>query len=207
MMGEGSMLVWWILVPLFAVVALYLIWYSRRRKRMLEAFAVNRNLSVRPELEKDLQETLDKCFSLEGDGIVRSFGRVSSVVDGGSIRLFRTVELLDLNPHGTSQSTHFTRTAALFDVSPDYTECFVLDTAGTANCLLPGAEAVAPDLADACRRIAASCGARHDLFVSMERGKGLLYLSPLVTGGESMDDLGSLYCMSERMRDLFGAPA
>lgn len=117
----------WILVPLFVAVGLYLIWYSRRRKKMLEAFAKNHQLRIRPEYTKELQKRLDSCFPLEDRGVVRSFGQLSSPVGGEPVWLFRAVELLDLNPHAQSYSTHHPRIVAVFDIPADLGEFFVLD--------------------------------------------------------------------------------
>ena len=87
-MNEGSgALVFWILIPLFLAVGLYLIWYSRHRKEMLETFSKTHHLSFRPEYKGKLQKTLDQCFRLEGEGLARSFGQLSSLIAGE--RIFR----------------------------------------------------------------------------------------------------------------------
>jgi len=74
MQDGANTLVFWILAPLFAAVGLYLIWYSRRREKMLEAFARAHRLRVRTDCKEEIQKTLDDCFSLAGAGLVRSFG-------------------------------------------------------------------------------------------------------------------------------------
>jgi hypothetical protein len=62
-MNEGSGApVLWILAPLFVAVGLYLIWYSRHRKRMLEAFAEAHQFIVRPGHGERVQNTLDNFF-------------------------------------------------------------------------------------------------------------------------------------------------
>ncbi len=204
-MNEGSSaLVLWILVPLFAAVGLYLIWYSRRRKKMLEAFAKAHQLRISPERKGELQRTLDGCFSLENENLVRRFGQISSLVDGGLIRIFRAVELLDLNPRARSYSTHFPRIAALFDVSTDYDEFFLLDKSMQARRRRPGSDPPSPDVAEIAKRTAASCNARHPLSVTLAHGHGLIYFEPLVTGGETMNDVDSLYCIAKGMREELG---
>ena len=201
-MNEGSgSLVFWILVPLFMAVGLYLIWYSRRRKKMLEAFAKAHQLCIRPEHEKELQKTLDSCFSLNDKGLVRSFGQLSSLVGGESIWLFRAVELLDLNPHAQSDSTHFSRIAALFDISTDHDEFFVLDKSMQASKRLPRSKSPNPNVIEISKRIAKSCKARHLLSMTLARGHGLIYFEPLVTGGEKISDVNSLYCIAKNMSE------
>jgi hypothetical protein len=199
-MNEGSgALVFWILAPLFGAVGLYLIWFARHRKRMLEGFAKTHQFQIRPEYENELQKTLDSCFSLKDEGLVRRFGQLSSLVDGESIWLFRAVELLDLNPHAQSYSTHYARIVALFDVSTDHEAFFVLDRSMQASQRRPGSKAPNPDITEIAKRIATSCEARHALSVTLTHGHGLIYFEPLVTGGETLSDVHSLYCIARNM--------
>lgn len=199
-MNEGSgALVFWILVPLFAGVGLYLIWYSRHRKKILVAFANKHQLHISPEHEKDLQKTLDARFSLKTANLVRSFGQLSNLIDGGPILVFQAVELLDLDPHAQSYSTHFPRIVALFDISTDYNEFFVVDKSGQAIQRPPRSNTPIPDVAGTSKRIADSCNARHPLSVTFAHGPGLIYFEPLVTGGETVDDISSLYCIAKSM--------
>ncbi|MBW1848896.1 MAG: hypothetical protein JRI53_09805 [Deltaproteobacteria bacterium] len=204
-MNETSnALVLWILVLLFTAVGLYLIWYTRRRKKMLQTFSKTHHLPIRPEREETLQKTLDSCFSLKSTNMVRSFAQLSSIIDGGSIWIFRAVELLDLNPHARSYSTHFPRIAALFNASTNHDEFFVLDKSMRAAQKLPGSKTLNSDLTNIIKQIAASCNARHPLSVTLARGQGLIYFEPLVTGGETLRDIGHLYCIAKRMHKKFG---
>jgi len=199
-MNEGSgAVVFWILVPLFAAVGFYLFWYSRRRKKMVEMFAKNHQLRIRPDYEKELQKTLDTFFSLKDDGLVRSFGQLSSLVEGESIWLFRAVELLDLNPHAQSYSTHFPRIVALFGNSTEHEEFFVLDKSMQTRQRLPGSKSPNIKVSEIAKQTAVSCKARHPLSVTVTRGHGLIYFEPLVTGGETISDVNSLYCIAKNM--------
>jgi hypothetical protein len=98
MNNSSGALVMWILVPLFVALGLYLVWYSRRRKNMFEAFANTHQFHISQDHDAELQNILKRCFSIEEKGLVRSFDQLSSLVDGTPIWLFRAVELLDLNP-------------------------------------------------------------------------------------------------------------
>lgn len=199
-MNEGSgALVFWILVPFFLLVGLYLIWYSRRRKKMLEAFASMHQFRIRSDNKEKLQKTLDSFFLLENQGLVRSFDQLSSIVDAGQICLFRAVELLDLNPHAQSQSTHFSRIVALFDIAASHDEFFILDRSMQPRQRLPGPKSTDPKVTEISKQIAKSCNARHPLSVTLKRGHGLIYFEPLVTGGETIGDLNSLYCIAKEM--------
>ncbi len=199
-MNEGSgAVVFWILVPLFVAVGFYLLWYSRRRKKMVEMFAKIHQLRFRPEYEKELQKTLDTFFSLKDDALVRSFGQLSSLVKGESIWLFRAVELLDLNPHAQSYTTHFPRIVALFEISTEHEEFFVLDKSMQARQRLPRSKSPNTKVTEIARQIAVSCKARHPLSVTITRGHGLIYFEPSVTGGETISDVNSLYCIAKDM--------
>ncbi len=192
-MNESSdMLVLWILGPLFLAVGIHLLWYTRRRKKMLEAFAKTRSLRVRPERKEALRKTLEHCFSIKRDGLVRRFDQLSDPADGGSFLLFRAVELLDLNPHGQAHNTHSPRMTALFDVPTHHDELFLLDRSMRAAARLPASRAPDPDVAELARRAATSAGARHPLSVTLAGGKGLIYYEPLLTGGETMGDVDAL---------------
>ena len=191
----------WILIPLFVAVGLYLVWYSARRRKMLEAFARSHQLFIRPEHLEPLDKTLKACFSLEGEGVVRSFGQLSSLVDGDGVWLFRAVELLDLNPRGATSSTHSPRIAAVFDVPADLDEFFLLDRSMRVTPRRPGSGDPRADVVEMSRRIAQSCQGRHMLSVTLSGGHGLIYFEPLVVGGESQGDIDVLYQMAQKMRD------
>jgi hypothetical protein len=49
------------------------------------------------------------------------------------------------------------------------------------------------------KQAAVSCKARHALSVTVARGHGLIYFEPLVTGGETIDDVDSLYCIAKNI--------
>ncbi|WP_432695331.1 hypothetical protein ACQUQP_12330 [Marinobacterium sp. YM272] len=199
------MLVFWILVPIFVALGLYLLWYARRRRAMLEAFAKEAGLRMQPRAEASLEARLERCFSLQQPGLVRSFGQLASLVKGDPVWIFRSVELLDLNPHGQAQSTHFNRIAALFPV-PDTlnSEFFLLDKNGQARSLLPGSAAPDTKFVAMVNEVARSSGARHPLSVTCSRGSGLIYFEPFVVGGETLDDVKALYRIAQGISQRLG---
>ena len=199
MTENSDTLVLWILLPLFAAVGLYLLWYSRRKKKILEAFAGAQQLPFSPELEAELQATLDRCFPLQDSGLIRSFGQLSSIIDAGPVRMFSAVELLDLNPHAQASSTHFSRIAALFKVPADIDEYFLLERTGQVNTVLPTVKTPAANITELTRQAAATCRAEHTLSVTLKNGYGLIYLEPLVTGGETLTDIEALYAIARKM--------
>jgi hypothetical protein len=171
----SGVMTFWILTPIFIAVGIHLILYSRRRKKMLALFAKKHQLNIRPEREKELQGVLDTCFSSEDTEMLRTFGQLSSLVEGESIFLFRTVEVLDIKPHIQSYDTHFARIVALFDVSADYDDFFLLDKSLRAMKRRPGSKDLDPKIIEISKQVTASCEGRHTLSITLRRGKGLIY--------------------------------
>ena len=202
MNGGPANLVMWILAPLFGMIGLYLLWYLRRRRHMLAAFARNHSFPMRSGQGAELQETLDRCFSLNDEGMVRSFGQLSSLIEATPVWIFSVVELLDLDPYASAYSTNFTRIVALFDIANDYDEFFLLDKAMQASPALPGSQPPDQDLSTMAGQTVEDCHARHTLSVTLRRGYGLIYFEPLVTGGESLDDIESLYCIAGKLHGM-----
>ncbi len=147
-----------------------------------------------------MQKTLDRCFSLKDENLVRSFDQLSSLVDGDSVWLFRAVELLDLNPHVQAYSTHFPRIVAVFDVPKDHDEFFLMGKSMQVRPRLPGSHNPNPNVVEIVKRIAESCRARHPVSVTLARGHGLIYFEPLLTGGETLSDVNTLFCIAKKMR-------
>jgi hypothetical protein len=131
-------LVFWILIPAFLAVGIHLILYSRKRKKMVELFAKNNQLNIRPERKKEVQGILDTYISSSDAELLRTFDQISSLILGGEIWLFRAVELFDVNPRIKSPATHFPRIAALFEVSAEWDDFFLLDKNMRATNRLPG---------------------------------------------------------------------
>lgn len=202
MNGSSDTLVFWILVPLFLAIGVYLILYSRRRRKLLESFAREQHLRIRPERRQEIENNLNRCFSLEQPGITRNFGRLSSLIDGGSVWIFRAAELLDLDPYGSPPSTNFYRIAALFPVAgSNHDEFFLLDKHMRSYRMGPGKSPPNPEIVAMTKRIWRRCNARHPLSVTLVSEYGLIYFEPFVVGGETKNDVTSLYCIAKSMQE------
>ncbi|MBV1789814.1 hypothetical protein KQ940_17295 [Marinobacterium sp. D7] len=183
----------WILLPLFATVGLYLIWYARRRRRMMARFAREKGLSIRRDYRKPLQRCLDNAFALPQTEATRSFGQLAAIVDAEKAWLFLAVELLDLSRYGQAQSTHFPRLAALFKVRPELEGFFLIDTLGRVEDLVPEIPPAKPGVVTAAHEAMKAHGAGHTLSVTLSNGYGLIYFEPRITGAGDRADLESLY--------------
>lgn len=194
-------LVWWILALLFLGVGLHLFLYSRRRKKLLERFANAHQFFIKTDLKEELQQILDDSFSLQQENLLRTFDQLSSIIYDESIWIFRAVELIDLNPHAHSYSTHFSRIIALFKVSQVHKEFFLLDKDMDITQRLPGATDPASNIRELFRECSMQCDTLpHSLSVTFSNGYGLIYYEPLVVGGESLSDINTLYCIAKKIR-------
>jgi hypothetical protein len=194
----------WILVPIFVGVGLYLIWYSRRTRRMILDFARAKNLRYRGGDGGQLAAALDEAMRFERPGLVRSFGQIRDMVYGDdTVVLFRTVELLDLSFYGPSQNTHQGRVAATFEVS-DRHDLFVLVHPDLRCQSRLGSEsAVAEGDIAIIRGVLEERRPRCPLSVTLKRGRGLVYLEPRVTGSVKSEDFDYLIATGRDLRAAF----
>ncbi len=196
---------WWLLI-LLSVVGAYLLWYTKRRHTMLETFVQAHGLTIRPELASSIQQTLDLYFSLEDPGVVRSFCQLAGIVDGDTVRLFRAIELLDLSPHSSASSTHFSRIAALFEVSTEYDDFFLLDASLKPTRRWSGSPKPDPRAVTLAKKAATASSPRHTLSITLTHGHGLIYFEPLITAGETQGDLDCLYEIARQMHYHLSEP-
>lgn len=198
------MTIFWILVPIFLALALYLIWYSRRTRRLISDFARAKNLRYRRGDDGRLAAALDEALRFEQPGLVRSFGQIRDIVyDDDTVVLFRTVELLDLSPYGSSQTTHQSRVATTFEVSDRY-DLFVLvhpDLHWQSR--LGSGSAVPKEDVAVIRGVLEKRPPRCPLSVTLKRGRGLVYLEPRVTGSVKSKDLDYLIATGQGLRAAF----
>ena len=193
----------WIIGTAFAAVGFYLVWYSQRRKKMLTAFAAEHGFAIDRNSTAKLEHSLANCLRFGIAGIAREFGQLSTLVVAGTVQIFRAVELIDLSQDTQPDSTHFSRIAALFDISQEYDEYFLLSNSQGISNLHPIHDSPDTIAVQVATDIARSCEARHTLSITLRNGKGLLYFEPTVTGGENKADLEALYCIAKAMKDVY----
>lgn len=190
-----------VLVPLFLAVGVWLLVYSRRRRRMMTTFAARHGLAHRPADDGSLEEVLDRVFALPRP-FARAFSRIRDVVEGDGVRLFRCTELLDLSRHGAAQNTHAGRIAALVDVGGASEAFLRVRRDGTLVPVLPGTHADPagnPEL-EGLRRELSRNPPPHTLSVSLSGGNLLLYLEPGLTGSEKPGDVEYLFRLATGLR-------
>jgi hypothetical protein len=189
----------WILVAAFVAVGIHLLLYARRRKKMLRDFARRHLLTVSEDYREHVQDILDRCFQLEQSGLVRSFSRISEVVQADGVWIFRAIELLRLRPSGNSRRDYSNRLAAVFAVDSSHQEFFLLDRSGQAVSRVPGAQPPDAAVTEVVQEAVRSCDAKHPLSVTLSDGQALIYFRPLIVGGEKPADIDAIYCLAREM--------
>ena len=192
-----------ILAPIFVLIGIWLIIYSRRRGRLVKTFGAAKGCSYRAKDDGTLEQALNSAFALPPP-LGRDFSSIRDIVESEGIRLFRVTEALDLSKYGMPQNTHHGRIAVFFEVENDE-ELFVLaKNAREVRHILPedlhqpGAGPVFGKL----KGILEGNPPPHMLSVTIMRGRFLAYLEPMVTGAEKEKDLGYLFELAKMVKPI-----
>ena len=191
----------------FAAVGLHLVVYSRRRSRVVRRFAETRGYPHRERDDGSLERQLERAFEINEPGCARAFSQIRDIVCLPIGKLFRVVELIDLNPRASVQSPHHTRAAVLFPGTPEWSGVFHVTSALGVHQRYPRepdpATARLPDLLQEV----GITSPPHPLSLTFMRGQGLAYLEPAVTGSVTEAHLTYLADLAERFSDHFsGSP-
>jgi hypothetical protein len=187
-----------ILVPIFALVGIWLFIYSRKRSGLLKDFAKKRGLTYQGEDEGSYEQILNQAFGLEAP-LARGFSGVKDIVTDHEITLFRVTELLDLSPYGISQNTHYGRIAVLFDAPKEPDLFFEIKKQSEYRIIPPEKNLRADKYFLALLKVIDLHPPPHTLSLTMKQGKALLYLIPTVTGSEKETDLDHLYDLAKEI--------
>jgi hypothetical protein len=121
---EGSPLVFVLLGIAFAAVGVHLVLFARRRAAVLRRFAQSRGLRFEARDDGSLEQQLGRAFGIEDPGCARAFGQIRDIVCLPQGKVFRAVELSDLNRHASVESPHHARAAVLFPGNPSWSGIF-----------------------------------------------------------------------------------
>jgi hypothetical protein len=200
------MLAFWILVPVFAALGIYLWWFSRRLSALLGDFAAENGYSLSDRAEPDLETTLSDSFDLEEDGLTRSFERIRDIVrtDDG-ILLFRAVELLDTNPYGSSENSHNVRVVVLVDIDAGFDLFALVSPNGRIQNRLGGRLDADDETVAGILDVIDESPPRCPISITVRDGTVLMYLEPRVAGQVLRNDLDYLLDVGRGLRRTFGS--
>jgi hypothetical protein len=118
-------------------------------------------------------------------------------------KLFRAVELIDLNPHASVEASHHARAAVLFPGAPEWSGIFHVTSDLAVHQRYPrerGPAAVGiPRLFE---RVGAAAPP-HTLSLTFMHGQGLAYLEPAITGSVTEAHLKYLADIAARFSSHF----
>ncbi len=195
------MKVFLILAPIFVLIGLWLIIYSKRRSRLVKKFGETKGLLYHPRDDGTLEQELN-CALVLNAPLGRNFSRIRDIVEDSDIRLFRVTEALDLSFYGIQQNTHSGRIAVSFETQKDWEFFFLAKNAQEIKYILPDdSHQLATDpVFTELKQVIRSNPPPHTLSVTAMRGKFLAYLEPLLTGSEKMGELKYLFDLARMIK-------
>ena len=195
------MKVFLILTPIFVLIGLWLLLYSRRRSRIIKAFGETKGFFYRYKDEGTLEQALNRAFALAAP-LGRDFSRIRDIVEDDSIRLFRVTEALDLSHYGMPQNTHFGRIAVYFETEKNWEFFFLTKNAQEIKHILPtdSNKMESDPIFAKIEQIIKENPPPHMLSVTVMRGNFLAYLEPMMTGSEKESDLNYLFELARMVK-------
>ncbi len=205
---DANLLVFILLGAAFAAVGLHLVVYSRRRAGVVRRFAESRGYSHADRDDGSLEHQLERAFEIENAGCARAFSQVRDIVCLPSGKLFRAVELIDLNPHASVDSPHHARVAVVFPCAPECSGVFYVASDLVVHQQYPQKRDPATARLSDLFPEAGLASPPYPLSLTFMRGHGLAYLEPPVTGSVTEGHLTYLADLAERFAGRFpGSPA
>ena len=195
------MKVFLILTPIFVLIGLWLLIYSRRRSRIVKAFGETKGFFYRYKDDGTLEQALNRAFALAAP-LGRDFSRIRDIVEDDSIRLFRVTEALDLSHYGMPQNTHFGRIAVFFETEKNWELFFLAKNAQEIKHILPtdSNKMESDPIFAKIEQIIKENPPPHMLSVTVMRGNFIAYLEPMMTGSEKESDLNYLFELARMVK-------
>lgn len=186
---HGNMWVFVILGVAFAAVGVHLVLWSRRQSSRIENFARSHGLGYEArDSAGHLEREVNSCVALEEPGLARAFDRFRDLVSLNGGKLFRAVELLDLNPWGDTENTHQARTAVFFDAPHYPAGIFSVTPTLAVEQRYPRNQSAANQVRALLER-ASVRPPPCPLSLTLMRGHGLAYLEPTMVGSLTEEHL------------------
>lgn len=196
--------VFFILIPIFAALGIYLIIYNRKKSSLFKNFSSSRGLQYQKKDTGQIEKTLTEKLNIEEPNYTRAISGVKDIIRYGEIIIFRCTELLDLYKYGNPQTTHFPRVALSFDVPQDaslffifypktgeYKSCYPTDTNFNEDRYFQNIKSLFQDFPPP-----------HPIKITLSRGTAFIYLEPLVVGGEKQRDLDYLLNLGKKLKEV-----
>lgn len=206
MFASNDPRVFFILIPIFAVLGLYLIIYNRKKSALFKNFSSARGLRHQKKDDGQIERTLSEKLKIEEPNYVRTISGVKDIIRYGEILIFRCTELLDLYKYGNPQTTHFPRVALSFDAPQDASLFFIFypKTAEYKSCYPSDKNINEDKYFQNIKSLLRDLPPQHPVSITLSRGSAFIYLKPLVVGGEKETDLDYLLNLGKRIKEVLG---
>jgi hypothetical protein len=196
--------VFFILIPIFAAVGVYLVAYNRKKSALFKGFSSSRGLQYQKRDDGQIEKALTEKLKIEEPNYTRAISGVKDIIRYGEILIFRCTELLDLYKYGNPQNTHFPRVALSFNAPQDaslffvfypktgeYKSCYPLDKNLNEDKYFQNIKSALQDFPPP-----------HPVTITLSRSMAFIYLEPLIVGGEKEHDLDYLLNFGKKLKEV-----
>ncbi len=201
---QGDVRVFWILIPLLMAVGIHLLVYGRKRRAMLKEFSEQMGLRYIPVDSGEMESYLNQKLEIPEKGLIRKIMRIKDIVSDETVRIFRCIELLDLNPYRTTSCPHQNHIVLALKVPFDINLFFIREKSGEyVSCYPKGKNLLEDVYFPSIKKVIESHVPLHRLSVTFSQGQALIYLLPLVVGAEKPQDLIYLLNLGRALKALY----
>ena len=196
--------VFFILVPIFAAVGVYLVVYNRKKSALFRDFSSSKGLQYQKRDDGYIEKALTEQLKIEEPNYVRAISGVKDIIRHGEIIIFRCTELLDLYKYGNPQTTHFPRVALSFDTPQDASLFFVLypKTGEYKSCYPPDKNLNEDKYFQNTKSALQDFPPPHPVTITLSRSTAFIYLEPLVIGSEKERELDYLLNLGKKLKEV-----
>jgi len=204
MSASGDPKLFFLLIPIFAAVGIYLIIYNKKKSALFKNFSSSRGLQYQQKDDGQIERALTEKLKIEEPNYARAISGVKDIIRYGEILIFRCTELLDLYKYGNPQTTHFPRVALSFDAPKDASLFFIFypKTGEYKSCYPPDKNLNEDKYFQNIKSALQDLPPPHPVTITLSRGTAFIYLEPLVVGGGKEKDLDYLLSLGKKFKDV-----
>jgi len=206
MIMNSDQTVFYILIPIFVAVGIYLIIYNKKKSALFKNFSSARGLQYQKKDDGQIERALTEKVKIEESNYVRAISGVKDIVRYGEILIFRCTELLDLDKYGKPQTTHFPRVVLSLNAPQDASVFFIFfPKTGQYKSCYPTDKNLDEDRHfQNIKSLLRELPPPHPVTITLSRGTAFIYLQPLVVGGEKDRELDYLLNLGKKFKGVLG---
>ena len=204
MSTSGDPAVFYILIPIFLALGIYLIIYNKKKSSMFRSISAARGMSYQNKDDGQIERMLSDKIKIEEQNYVRTISNVKDIIQHGEIHIFRCTELLDLYKWGNPQNTHHQRVVLFFNVPQDASLFFFVNPEKREyKSMYPANKNLNEDrFFKSIKTQIEKYPPPHPISVTLSRGAAFIYLEPMIAGGEKKTDIDYLFNLGEKLKEV-----